>query len=691
MATSNNLRPLRSDDPLLLQARKLGVNPLKFYIPGERGKSQRYNVSGISAAISSAINRANKLSANAKQNEAEKLKNTLYKMELDGLKKPKNVFDAINNYSVVFSLAQRTGVQKLSATQKKDLAAYARSVRDFDSEKLGTGLKNLIKTISGVQDAINSIDNQQQLVNVQKKRVQSLSGDAKESARARLASEEDTLARLINQANQTAPSVQESFSRVGISDLIPGVGAEDKRISQLDEGLAAFAGSRVFRTGELAGRLNTQLTDSQILNDINTARKNEYKKLYDIGVSASTDLQSQIDQITSAIPSLSGSQRTTAQSTLASLKKQLSEVRADTLQAQNLYTRYRPISGAEATSAIGRFRESLRLPEQRTLDQIKEIDPKLFETITQLGEQYRTMATSQVGPTTAESTEALRRQTEESIAAQLQLGSQLGAEEQRQYQQAARAAQAARGNIFGVAPAVEEAVTTGLAGEQRLAARLGAAQGFLSSGQSVSDALARDVSLRNALQQSRLGAASEFAAAGPSAYNLASQRAAQQQALLQQYVGAATQQAAGQTGGFQAQQGQMVPYAYVNPQAGFLGAQNAAKIYGDLANYAAETYGAQTRAIASTYTSPSQAFGNIASGLGNMFSFSGKLPFCWVAREVYGAENPKWLQFREWMLTKASDNLRNFYIEYGERIAESIRNKPRIKAIIRKWMDSKIG
>lgn len=63
---------------------------------------------------------------------------------------------------------------------------------------------------------------------------------------------------------------------------------------------------------------------------------------------------------------------------------------------------------------------------------------------------------------------------------------------------------------------------------------------------------------------------------------------------------------------------------------------------------------------------------------------------CWVAREVYGVDNPKWLQFREWMLTEAADILRNYYIEYGERIAEWIRNKPRIKAIIRKWMDSKI-
>jgi hypothetical protein len=263
----------------------------------------------------------------------------------------------------------------------------------------------------------------------------------------------------------------------------------------------------------------------------------------------------------------------------------------------------------------------------------------------------------------------------------------LGAEEQRQYQQAARAAQTARGNIFGVAPAVEEAVTTGLAGEQRLAARLGAAQGFLSSGQSVSDAMARDVGLRNALQQSRLGAAAEFAAAGPSAYNMANQRAAQQQALLQQYVGAATQQA---TPGFQATPSQFNPYAYVNPNAGFIGAQNAASIYNTLADLQASQYGSQVQAIASQRSGASQ-FADIAGGVGGLL---GKIApggiFCWVAREVYGEDNPKWLQFREWMLTKASDNLRNYYIEYGERIAKSIRNKPKIKALIRKWMDSKI-
>jgi hypothetical protein len=63
---------------------------------------------------------------------------------------------------------------------------------------------------------------------------------------------------------------------------------------------------------------------------------------------------------------------------------------------------------------------------------------------------------------------------------------------------------------------------------------------------------------------------------------------------------------------------------------------------------------------------------------------------CWVAREVYGIENPKWLEFREWMLNDAPCWFRNLYVKYGERIAKFISNKPRVKSIIRKWMNTKI-
>jgi hypothetical protein len=65
--------------------------------------------------------------------------------------------------------------------------------------------------------------------------------------------------------------------------------------------------------------------------------------------------------------------------------------------------------------------------------------------------------------------------------------------------------------------------------------------------------------------------------------------------------------------------------------------------------------------------------------------------FCWVAREVYGSENPKWTQFRDWMLDNASDDFIDAYIQHGPKIAEFISDKPELKGMIRSWMDSKIS
>ena len=546
---------------------------------------------------------------------------------------PQSFTQAVNNYSEIFQRASDIGIQNLNKADRDALNKAGMRVRDFAGKNISPAQQAIIDRINDVDESIRNYSSNITLaterakaipgtpefnaLSAQEKKVaqaswNKLTGKEREAARNNLSVAREGITRSISEAAGLAPRFQESFTRFGLSDILPTTGAP--RAAQVTSGLEALRGDRMFQTGALAGRLGSQVTDEQILSDINTARRNEYKSLYDIGTAAVTDLQSQIQTAQGFLADLPANdpRRASTQATLDSLQKELTQAQADTLQARNLYENYTPIAGTQASTALANFRESLRLPEQRTLDQIKEIDPNLFNTITQLTRQYGELAATPIGPTTAESTEALRRQTEEQIAGQLALGSQLGAEERRQYEQAARAAQTARGNVFGVAPAVEEAVTTGLAGEQRLAARLGAAQGFLSSGQSVSDALARDVSLRNALQQSRLGAAAEFVAAGPTPYNLAAQRAQQQQAGIAGLMAAAQPPA---TGGFQATPSAMVPYAYTDPMAGFRGAQNAANIYGSLSDYAARTYGAQVGAIAQSYTSPSQAFGNIASGL----------------------------------------------------------------------------
>ena len=98
--------------------------------------------------------------------------------------------------------------------------------------------------------------------------------------------------------------------------------------------------------------------------------------------------------------------------------------------------------------------------------------------------------------------------------------------------------------------------------------------------------------------------------------------------------------------------------------------------------------GMQAQAKAAGQAGIMGAVGGIAQGVGAAGGIGTFL--CWVAREVYGIDNPKWLQFREWMLNDSPSWFRKLYIKFGERFAAFISNKPRIKSIIRKWMDTRI-
>jgi polysaccharide export outer membrane protein len=64
--------------------------------------------------------------------------------------------------------------------------------------------------------------------------------------------------------------------------------------------------------------------------------------------------------------------------------------------------------------------------------------------------------------------------------------------------------------------------------------------------------------------------------------------------------------------------------------------------------------------------------------------------FCWVAREVYGPENPQWLLFRAWLLTEAPAWLREAYAAHGEDFAAWIHDKPLAKAAVKALMDQVI-
>jgi len=521
-----------------------------------------------------------------------------------------------------------------------------------------------------------------------------------------------------------------------------------------NEAITALSAKNNFGSTELSGKVNFQVSDDQIVNDYNNSRLSTLRNIADKGNAQIAGITERLNSAQTLINQLPAGdpRRASSEGYVKQLQSDLSSVQSAVVEADSKIKDFKPIiaGSPEAASQITSFREYLQLPEERASQQLRQIDPESYQTSIELGKKYREMATapigqtqnaqteafraelekgyrdystSAIGATTTAETEALRRRIEDEAMSQLSLGAQLGAEEQRQYQQAARAAQTARGNIFGVAPAVEEAVTTGRAGEERKLARYGAASQFLSSGETTGAALARDVQLREALRQSRLGAggqfltsgqtmsdalrgdiafrdallqnrlgaASGFVAGGPSLYNLGQARTGAQQGAFQSYIQA--NQAL--PGGFTQQPSTAQPFYQTVDQGIPVNLTNTfANLYGSQANYLANTYGAQVGAI-SRQPSGFQNFATAAGGAFDLARGFGALGsaglICWVAREVYGIDNPKWLQFREWMLTKASDNLRNYYIEYGERIAKSIRNRPKIKALIRKWMDSKIG
>jgi hypothetical protein len=62
-------------------------------------------------------------------------------------------------------------------------------------------------------------------------------------------------------------------------------------------------------------------------------------------------------------------------------------------------------------------------------------------------------------------------------------------------------------------------------------------------------------------------------------------------------------------------------------------------------------------------------------------------PFCWVAREVYGVHDHRWLAFREWMIWRAPDWLQDLYRSEGEEFAGWLHQRPAAKAVVRLAMD----
>jgi len=221
-------------------------------------------------------------------------------------------------------------------------------------------------------------------------------------------------------------------------------------------------------------------------------------------------------------------------------------------------------------------------------------------------------------------------------------------ERQRQMATNTMGAQATAAGAFGGSRhGVAEGVTAGEYG--RMAGDMAAQQRQANYSQALQAAMAD--------RQARLGAASQLGGLGQQAFNTGQtiQQNQLQQGLLQQGMQQALIDAAkGQYAGYTA-----------SPM---------------------QSLSAPLAALGATPT-PQTTTQTQKPGLFNYLQLGASL--CWVAREVYGEDNPKWLQFREWVIGYSPNWFYKAYSKYGEKVAKVVAKVPALKLVIRPFMDAK--
>ena len=124
------------------------------------------------------------------------------------------------------------------------------------------------------------------------------------------------------------------------------------------------------------------------------------------------------------------------------------------------------------------------------------------------------------------------------------------------------------------------------------------------------------------------------------------------------------------------------------------------KLFSPESQYMADMQGSNQQTAASYAAAKAQMQSGMMQGIGSLvggaitgggsfaLAAATKAQNCWVARAVYGEDNPKWLIFRGWLLDEAPEWLRSTYIKHGEAFAKFIKDKPMLRAVIQVGMDS---
>ena len=99
---------------------------------------------------------------------------------------------------------------------------------------------------------------------------------------------------------------------------------------------------------------------------------------------------------------------------------------------------------------------------------------------------------------------------------------------------------------------------------------------------------------------------------------------------------------------------------------------------------------AEIDAKSATASAKLQSSGAAKSSIGNLIGTLGAAAitkWCYVAREVYGPHNTDWVRFRIWIMNDAPKWFKWMYGEYGELVAKFISNKPKVKSVVKYFMD----
>lgn len=252
----------------------------------------------------------------------------------------------------------------------------------------------------------------------------------------------------------------------------------------------------------------------------------------------------------------------------------------------------------------------------------------------------------------------------------LGLGQSLSDEELRNAQQAARTAWGARGLINSNGAIGAEILNRDSLGRARQQERQQFAQGVDASGFAQ-----RQTGLNNQFQNAQLQSQNAF-----NPFNTITSANTTNQGNNQNLFG--------QTAGF---------------SSGSFGNQNVNQLVNPFNPYAQDVYStnynaANDRLIAAGNNAAGLAAGQSQSNGAMAAAFAralgdylGRNPICWVAREVFGADDPRWLQFREWLMMHSPTWFLQLYVKHGERFAGWLKRHPWAKPPIRAWMKSRIN